>query len=104
MSLLKDKTVRSNLQQIIKEVPDILKQEIEVSIQREQLCNDIADLIRKMPLNEKQGRILYDAISGRFKNVTCFRCLKVKCTLSGKYEFPDGDMSKPKRFICGDCL
>src|SRR5262245_44853449 len=102
--LQKDRDICNNLQQIRKNTPELLKKEIEVIVNRDKLCQDMADLIRRLPLNEKQGRILYDAISGRFKNITCYKCLKVKCVLSGKHVYPDGDMSKPKRFVCGDCV
>ena len=99
-----DRSVRDNLARIIESHPDILRPEIKVTIERDRLCQDIADLIRRLPLTEQQGRVLYEAISGRYKNKTCFKCLKLRCELGGRYVFPDGDMSKPKRFICEDCV
>src|SRR5262245_22321221 len=98
-----DKSVRDNLDKIVRENPDILRPDVTVSVQRGQLCKDIADLISRLPLTEEQGKVIFDAISARFKHKNCYRCLKLKCILGGKYVYPDGDMTKPKRFMCGDC-
>jgi hypothetical protein len=98
-----DQEISQNLEKIIKSDPTILRPDREVNVSRDKLCEDIAALIARLPLNEKQGRVLYNAISGRFKNLTCYKCLKVKSVLSGSYVYPNGDMTKPKRFICGDC-
>src|SRR5262245_18178692 len=98
-----DKVVRSNLGQIVKGVPDLLDGSVQVSIEREKLCSDMADLIRRLPLSEKQDKILYDAISARYQHRNCYKCLKLKCVLGGEWVYPDGDLSKPKRFVCGEC-
>lgn len=99
----KDNTISRNLERILTGNPNILRPDVEVSVERDKLCEDMAALIARIPLNEKQGRILYDAIVGRFQNKTCYKCLRVKCVLGGSFIHPDGDLAKPKRFICGEC-
>ena len=72
-------------------------------VPRKQVIMDMADLIRKMPLESEDIRVLYTAITNRMTHKTCCKCGKLKLETEGELIWLDGDMSKPKRFVCGDC-
>jgi inhibitor of KinA sporulation pathway (predicted exonuclease) len=74
------------------------------SVPRDVVVNDMCDLIRRIPLEDEQIRALYDAILTRLISKVCYRCAQLKPVLYGDKIWPDGDMSKPKRFVCKECL
>jgi len=73
------------------------------TINRDKLVSDMSDLIHKIPLTRDQVAQLSKAIASRVIYKTCYKCGKVKEECLGSFQFVDNDMSKPKRWVCGDC-
>lgn len=72
-------------------------------ISKETFAEKAAELIRGNSWSEVEIRMLYEAIISKMRSKMCFKCAKLKPEMGGALTFPDGDMSKPKRFVCGDC-
>lgn len=70
---------------------------------KDQVVHQICDLIRRMPFTSTQLKEIYDSVSGRLISKTCYYCGKVKLQIEGDLVWVDGDMTKPKRFLCADC-
>lgn len=100
---VEDIEVRRNLHGILKEFGAIMKPDVVVSTDRDKLVDDLCIFIRRCPFNVAQGKALLDAITARMKHKTCCSCGRLKPELGGKLTWVDGDMSKPKRFVCGEC-
>jgi hypothetical protein len=81
--------------------PDSQKQDRLVS--KEQIVRDMVGMIRRETWSRSQIESLYQAVVSKLVSKTCSKCLKVKPELDGTFIYPDGDMSKPKRFLCVDC-
>lgn len=63
----------------------------------------ICDAIRQTNLSDEQVKTIHIAAEQRLRAVTCFVCGKLKPQMLGTYQFIDGDLSKPKRFVCKQC-
>ena len=74
-----------------------------IKIKKAEVVDQIISLIRSLPLSAEQVRGIYDAVRDRMVSKTCYKCGKLKLEIAGAQVWPDGDMSKPKRFVCGDC-
>lgn len=80
--------------------PDV---DVEVQRSKEEIVNDMCDLIRRIPLKTDQIRALYDSVSARLISKTCHSCGKFGLEIEGSFIYPGGDLSKPKQFICRRC-
>lgn len=72
-------------------------------VDKDKVLQDIAKLIRTSPLTSAQIQMLNEAIQSRIKYKTCCNCGKLVPEMAGSLVWLNGDMSKPKRFQCGDC-
>lgn len=70
----------------------------------EYLVRKTVEDIRTTNLTDAQIKQLYDAITFKMISKSCFLCCKMGLVIEGTYRHSDGDMSKPKRFICRRCL
>lgn len=69
----------------------------------QKMVAQMVEIIEQMPLTAEDVRAVYKAITGRMINKTCYFCGHLKPEVEGEMRWPDGDMSKPKRFLCKDC-
>ena len=65
--------------------------------------HETAEAMRRMNLSVPEIRLLYDSICSRLVHKNCQKCGRLKLEIEGRMSWTDGDMSKPKRFICKDC-
>jgi hypothetical protein len=72
-------------------------------VTKQELVDDMADLIQRMPLTDEQILKLYNAVSARLVSKHCALCGKLGLQIEGETRFLDGDMSKPKKFVCRRC-
>jgi hypothetical protein len=103
MKIAHDSEIRTTMQKILRDYPEITNADVPISDVRDSLISDICALIARLPMTEVQGKALYDAVTGRYQHRTCFKCLKLKCILNGSYIYPGGNLGGQKRFICGEC-
>jgi hypothetical protein len=108
MSEKKDKVqhdidIRRNLSSILKEFGAIMTPTVVVSSERQKLVEDIAALLDRLPMNKEQVALIYEAICRRMISKVCYKCARLRPMIDGVYIWHDGDMSKPKRFVCGEC-
>jgi hypothetical protein len=96
-------SLRGRLNYIFEKHPQIFNGEVKVLADRDQLVEDLCVLIARLPASSDQIAKLYRAVTGKMISKTCNRCLKLKPVVDGVYQYPGGDLSKPKQFICGDC-
>lgn len=78
-------------------------QEGQVRVKRRTFVDRIIEAVRSAPFTAEELKELKAAVENRFVSKTCFRCGKIKVVVDGELVWPDGDMSKPKRFVCKDC-
>jgi hypothetical protein len=55
-------------------------------------------------LTDAQVKLLYDAIVSKVEWKTCFSCGKLGVVMEGEVRHVHMDLSKPKGFICRQCL
>ena len=103
MKPIHDAEISRNLKEILSHYPDITNTDVNISAARDQLIENLTSLIMRLPLNQQQGKKLYDAVTARYHHKTCYKCLKLKCVLNGTYTYPGGNLSGQKRFVCGEC-
>lgn len=72
-------------------------------VPREEMIKDLGDWLRKENFTDHELAFLYQILRDRFKQKTCYQCGQLKPVFKGELVWPDGDMSKPKRFVCADC-
>lgn len=78
---------------------------VDKQIRKDLVVKDLIDLLKAMPLTEGEVEQLYLVISNRAKWRICSKCQKLRVTIGGKFEIhPSLDLSKPKSFICKECL
>lgn len=82
---------------------NLKRPDVEVQRSKDEIVNDMCDLIRRIPLKTDQIRALYDSISARLMSKTCYSCGKLDLEIEGSFTYPSGDLSKPKQFICKRC-
>lgn len=71
-------------------------------VPREQYIKDLARHVEQ-DLNEEERLVLYMALRNKLMSKTCYQCGCMKPIFGGELMWPDGDMSKPKKFKCADC-
>lgn len=98
-----DGEIQENLHDIMRKFPDVGNPDVKISMDRQKLVEDIALLMRKLPMNTEQVKLVYEAITARMKSKSCYVCARLKPVLGGELKWVDGDMSKPKRWVCEDC-
>ena len=81
----------------------LLQESRPVSMPKAELVAQMIKQIRSIGLTSDEVLGLYTAITGRMKWKTCAICLKAKLEIEGKMIFLNGDLSRPKRFVCKDC-
>jgi hypothetical protein len=101
--IIADATFRERLARIQQEFPEVIDPQVAVSTSRDALIDDLSRLIHRMPMTTEQACILKEAVDSKFVSKTCARCLKVKPEIDGIKMHIDGDLSKPKRFVCKEC-
>ena len=74
-----------------------------VEVPREKMIQELGDWLRRENFDEQELNFLYQVLRNRFRQKNCYLCGKLKETFKGVLEWPDGDMSKPKKFVCADC-
>lgn len=78
---------------------------VDRQIRKDIVVKDLIDLLKAMPLNDDEVEQLYLVISNRAKWRICQKCQKHRVIIGGKLEIhPSLDLSKPKSFICKECL
>lgn len=86
-----------------KVIRQILDSSQTVQMSRRELVDQMIKHIKSIALDPEEVKALYSAITGRMIWRRCSVCLKTKLEIEGKMVFKDGDLSKPKQFICKDC-
>ena len=82
-----------------------LGKKVDQQIQKSVVVKDLIDLLQRMPLTDSEVEQLYLVIHNRAHHRICQKCGKLRITIGGKWEIhPSLDLSKPKAFICKDCL
>lgn len=84
-------------------VDSVIASSKSVKVSRRGVVNDMADLIARLPLEDAEIVHLYEAICKRMRTSICHVCQKQKPRVEGTLTWPDGDMSKPKKFVCHQC-
>ena len=96
-----DSNVTKTLQDVEREA--IRKKRTEkVKLPVRDFIEKVTALIRSTRMDPVEIKMLYAAITSKMEAKTCYRCLKIKPVIEGEYQLQD-DLSKPKRFVCGDC-
>lgn len=75
----------------------------EKGIPRGQFILDLMGILRTYNFTDDEIEQLYKTLRNRVRVTTCYKCVTLKPRLDGEMVWPDGDMSKPKRFICSEC-
>lgn len=82
-----------------------LGKKAEKQVPQEQVVKDLIDLLKAMPLSEAQVEELYVVISNRATHKICGKCNRLRVTFGGKWEIHHSlDLSKPKTFVCKECI
>jgi hypothetical protein len=82
---------------------DLVQQSKHVPVPIRQHIQHVIQVVRTTYLTDEEIRGLYSAVTSRMVNKTCSSCGKLKLGIEGSYTYIDGDMSKPKRFVCKEC-
>jgi len=85
-------------------IRQVVQQSTHVPVPLRQHIQHTIEVIRRSHLTTEEILGLYQAVTSRMVNKTCFKCGRLKLEIEGAKVWPDGDMSKPKRFMCKDCL
>jgi hypothetical protein len=75
----------------------------KMRIHPEVFVKQLKAILPSVPMTTQDMVELRQILANRMINKTCFKCAKVKPEADGIMTYPDGDMSRPKRFVCGDC-
>lgn len=81
----------------------VVQQTKTVSVPREKTIKDLGEYLRTEKFDEFELNFLHQILRDRCRQKTCYDCGKLQPTFKGELLWPDGDMSKPKRFRCADC-
>lgn len=82
-----------------------LGKKVDRQIRKDVVLKDLIDLLRAMPLSDDEVEQLYLVIYNRAHHRICQKCQKLRIVIGGKWEIhPSLDLSKPKSFICKECL
>lgn len=71
---------------------------------RDEMVVDLVKWIATEKWTDEELKAIYMAARNRFRQKTCYSCGELKPDFGGEFIWPDGDMSKPKRFKCADCI
>ena len=84
-------------------IQKILSGSRTVQMPKQELLDQMIRHIKTMPLTAEDTLALYNAIVGRMVYKRCHICLKPGLEIEGAKVFPNGDLSKPKVFVCKGC-
>lgn len=77
---------------------------VQKSKEPEHPTKQVLDYIRRAPLKAEEMQAIYSAITNRLGHKTCSKCGKIRIAIEGELRWMDGDMSKPKQFVCSLCV
>lgn len=72
-------------------------------VPREQFVADLVRLITTERWSDEELEMIYAAARQKARSKVCFVCGELKPVFGATWLWPDGDMSKPKKFKCADC-
>lgn len=70
---------------------------------KEQFVKDFCNWFPRQSFSDDQAERIYRVVANKVRQATCGQCLRLKPRSGGVLSHPNGDLSKPKVFVCEDC-